>query len=67
MKRFFTLLTVSLLAMCSLAQLQFTSGKFKYEVIEGTDNWVQIIPKSNSEDGAGYSNLFSSDFQSSVT
>jgi len=67
MKRFFALLTVSLLAMCSLAQLQFTSGKFKYEVIEGTDNWVQIIPKSNSEDGAGYSNLFSSDFQSSVT
>ena len=67
MKRYFTLLTVSLLAMCSLAQLQFTSGKFKYEVIEGTDNWVQIIPKSNSENGAGYSNLVSSDFKTTVT
>ena len=67
MKRYFTLLTLSLLAMCSLAQLQFTSGKFKYEVIEGTDNWVQIIPKSNSENGAGYSNLVSSDFKTSVT
>ena len=67
MKRYFTLLTLSLLAMCSLAQLQFTSGKFKYEVIEGTDNWVQIIPKSNSENGAGYSNLVSSDFKTTVT
>ena len=53
--------------MCALAQLQFTSGKFKYEVIEGLDNAVQIIPKSNSESGAGYSNLFSSDFHSTVT
>ena len=67
MKRYLTLLTASLLAVCALAQLQFTSGKFKYEVIEGTDNMVQIIPKSNSESGAGYSNLFSSDFKSTVT
>ncbi len=67
MKRYFTFLTISLLALCALAQMQFTSGKFKYEVIEGTDNMVQIIPKSNSESGAGYSNLFSSDFQSTVT
>ena len=67
MKRYFTLLSVSLLAMCALAQLQFTSGKFKYEVIEGTDNMVQIIPKSTSENGAGYSNLVSSDFKTSVT
>ena len=67
MRRFFTLLTVSMLAMCSLAQLQFTSGKFKYEVIEGTDTLVQIIPKSTSENGAGYSNLVSSDFKTSVT
>ena len=67
MKRYFTLLSASLIAVCALAQLQFTSGKFKYEVIEGLDNAVQIIPKSNSESGAGYSNLFSSDFQSSVT
>ena len=67
MKRYFTLLSVSLFAVCALAQLQFTSGKFKYEVIEGTNNMVQIIPKSNSESGAGYSNLFSSDFKSSVT
>lgn len=67
MKRYFTLLTLSLLAMCSLAQLQFTSGKFKYEVIEGTGNKVQIIPKSNSENGAGYSNLVSSDFKTTVT
>ena len=67
MKRYFTLLSVSLLSLCALAQLQFTSGKFKYEVIEGTDNMVQIIPKSNSENGAGYSNLVSSDFKTSVT
>ena len=67
MKRYFTLLTVSLLAVCALAQTQFTSGKFKYEVIEGTDNWVQIIPKSTSESGAGYSNLVSADFKTSVT
>ena len=67
MKRYLTLLTASLLAMCALAQTQFTSGKFKYEVIEGTDNWVQIIPKSNSESGAGYSNLVSADFKTSVT
>ncbi len=67
MKRQFTFLSVCLLAVCALAQTQFTLGKFKYEVIEGTDNMVQIIPKSNSESGAGYSNLVSSDFQSSVT
>ena len=67
MKRYFTFLSASLLVMCSLAQTQFTSGKFKYEVIEGTDNWVQIIPKSTSESGAGYSNLVSSDFKTSVT
>ena len=67
MKRNLTFLSVCLLAVCSLAQTQFISGKFKYEVIEGTDNMVQIIPKSNSESGAGYSNLFSSDFKSSVT
>ena len=58
---------VGVLAVCALAQTQFTSGKFKYEVIEGTDNMVQIIPKSNSENGAGYSNLMSADFKSSVT
>ena len=67
MKRYFTFLSVCLLAICALAQTQFTSGKFKYEVIEGTDNWVQIIPKSTSESGAGYSNLVSSDFKTSVT
>ena len=67
MKRYLTLLSVSLLAVCALAQTQFTSGKFKYEVIEGTDNMVQIIPKSLSENGAGYGNLVSSDFKSSVT
>ena len=67
MKRYLTLLSASLIAVCALAQMQFTSGKFKYEVIEGTDNMVQIIPKSNSESGAGYSNLVSSDFKSSVT
>lgn len=67
MKRYFTILTASLIAVCALAQLQFTSGKFKYEVIEGLDNMVQIIPKSDSENGAGYSNLFTSDFQSTVT
>ena len=67
MKRYLTLLTASLLAVCALAQTQFTSGKFKYEVIEGTDNWVQIIPKSTSESGAGYSNLVSADFKTSVT
>ena len=67
MKRYFTFLSISLLALCVLAQTQFTSGKFKYEVIEGTDNWVQIIPKSTSESGAGYSNLVSSDFKTSVT
>ena len=67
MKRYLTLLTASLLVVCALAQTQFTSGKFKYEVIEGTDNWVQIIPKSTSESGAGYSNLVSSDFKTSVT
>ena len=67
MKRYFTFLSVSMLALCALAQLQFTSGKFKYEVIEGTDNMVQIIPKSTSENGAGYSNLVSSDFKTSVT
>ena len=67
MRRYFTFLLASLLAVCALAQMQFTSGKFKYEVIEGTDNMVQIIPKSNSESGAGYSNLFSSDFKSTVT
>ncbi|MBR5170375.1 MAG: leucine-rich repeat protein [Muribaculaceae bacterium] len=67
MRRFFTLFAASLLAMCALAQTQFTSGKFKYEVIEGSDNWVQIIPKSNSESGAGYSNLVTADFKTSVT
>ena len=67
MKRYFTFLSISLVALCALAQTQFTSGKFKYEVIEGTDNWVQIIPKSTSENGAGYSNLVSSDFKTSVT
>ena len=67
MKRNFTFLSICLLALSVLAQTQFTSGKFKYEVIEGTDNWVQIIPKSNSESGAGYSNLVSSDFKTSVT
>ena len=56
MKRYSTFLLASLLAVCALAQTQFISGKFKYEVIEGT-NMVQIIPKSNSESGAGYSNL----------
>ena len=67
MKRYFTFLLASLIAVCALAQIQFTSGKFKYEVIEGTDNLVQIIPKSSSESGAGYSNLVSSDFKTSVT
>jgi hypothetical protein len=67
MKSYLTFLSFSLLAVCMLAQTQFTSGKFKYEVIEGTDNMVQIIPKSNSESGAGYSNLVSSDFKTSVT
>ena len=67
MKRYLTLFTASLIAVCTLAQMQFTSGKFKYEVLPGTDNMVQIIPKSNSESGAGYSNLVSSDFKSSVT
>lgn len=67
MKSLFTFLTMAVLAVCALAQTQFTSGKFKYEVIEGTDNMVQIIPKSNSESGAGYSNLMSSDFKSTVT
>lgn len=57
MKRYFTFLSINLIAVCALAQTQFTSGKFKYEVIEGTDNMVQIIPKSTSESGAGYSNL----------
>ena len=66
MKHYFTLLSFWLLALCTLAQTQFTSGKFKYEVLEGT-NWVQIIPKSDSESGAGYSNLISSDFKTSVT
>ena len=66
MKRYFTFLTMSVLAVCALAQTQFTSGKFKYEVIDGADNMVQIIPKSNSDSGAGYSNLMSSDFKSSV-
>ncbi len=66
MKRYFTLLSIGLLALCALAQTQFTSGKFKYEVIEGT-NWVQIIPKSTSESGAGYSNLVSADFKTQVT
>ena len=66
MKRYFTFLSTCLLALSVLAQTQFTSGKFKYEVIEGT-NWVQIIPKSNSDSGAGYSNLVSADFQTSVT
>ena len=71
MKRIFTFLSVCLLALCALAQTQFTSGKFKYEVIEGgfgdIRDAVQIIPKSNSESGAGYSNLVSSDFKSTVT
>ena len=67
MKHYFTLVVASMLAVCALAQTQFTSGKFKYEVIEGTTNMVQIIPKSTSENGAGYSNLISSDFKSSVT
>ena len=49
MKRYITLFTASLIAVCTLAQMQFTSGKFKYEVLPGTDNMVQIIPKSNSE------------------
>ena len=66
MKRHFTFLTICLLALCALGQTQFTSGKFKYEVLEGT-NWVQIIPKSNSESGAGYSNLVSADFKTTVT
>jgi hypothetical protein len=66
MKRYFTFLSVCLLAVSVLAQTQFTSGKFKYEVIDGT-NWVQIIPKSNSESGAGYSNLVSADFKTQVT
>ena len=66
MKRYFTLLSIGLLALCALAQTQFTSGKFKYEVIEGT-NCVQIIPKSTSESGAGYSNLVSADFKTQVT
>ena len=67
MKRYLTLFAVSLLAVCALAQTQFTSGKFKYEVIEGTDNMVQIIPKNLTENGAGYGNLVSSDFKTSVT
>ncbi len=67
MKRYFTFLSVCVLAVCALAQTQFTSGKFKYEVIEGTDNLVQIIPKSLSESGAGYGNLVTSDFKTSVT
>ena len=67
MKRYFTFLSASLLAVCAMAQLQFTSGKFKYEVIDDTDNLVQIIAKSTSENGAGYSNLVSADFKTSVT
>ena len=66
MNKYFTFLSACLLATCVLAQTQFTSGKFKYEVLEGT-TMVQIIPKSNSENGAGYSNLVSADFKSSVT
>lgn len=67
MKRYFTLLSICLLVLCAQAQTQFISGKFKYEVIEGTNNKVQIIPKSNSESGAGYSNLVSADFKTTVT
>ena len=67
MKKILLLLFGLTIAVCAMAQMQFTSGKFKYEVIEGTDNLVQIIPKSTSENGAGYSNLVSADFKTSVT
>ena len=67
MKKILLLLFGLTIAVCAMAQMQFTSGKFKYEVIEGTDNWVQIIPKSTSESGAGYGNLVSSDFKTTVT
>lgn len=43
----------------------FTSGKFKYEIIDATQKWVQIAPKNT--DGGGYGSLQSSDFKSEVT
>ena len=43
----------------------FTSGKFKYEIIDAANHWVQIAPKNNG--GGGYGSLLTSDFKSEVT
>ncbi|MBR6282852.1 MAG: leucine-rich repeat protein [Muribaculaceae bacterium] len=43
----------------------FTSGKFKYEIVDAANHWVQIAPKN--VDGGGYGSLVTNDFKSEVT
>ena len=68
MKKTVTLAMLMLAFVTAWAQEQlpsFTSGKFKYEIIDATNKWVQIAPK-NSE-GGGYGSLTTNDFKSEVT
>ena len=43
----------------------FTAGKFKYEIVDATNHWVQIAPKNGN--AGGYGTLAQSDFVSQVT
>ncbi|MBO4871694.1 MAG: leucine-rich repeat protein [Muribaculaceae bacterium] len=49
MKKFFTLLCTVLIALIVYAQDEplpsFTVGRFKYEIIDASQKWVQIAPK----------------------
>ncbi len=43
----------------------FNAGKFKYEIVDADNHWVQIAPKSNG--AGGYGTLTTNDFVSTVT
>ncbi|MBO4871074.1 MAG: leucine-rich repeat protein [Muribaculaceae bacterium] len=68
MKKTVTLMMLMLAFITAWTQEQlpsFTSGKFKYEIVDATNKWVQIAPKSS--DAGGYGSLQTSDFKSEVT
>ncbi|MBR1804536.1 MAG: leucine-rich repeat protein [Muribaculaceae bacterium] len=70
MIRNITLFMLTILACAAWAQDEptlpsFTAGKFKYEIVDAAQKWVQIAPK-NGEAG-GYGTLTQNDFVSQVT
>ena len=72
MNQKFTLFVAALMASMLLtieaqddALPSFTAGKFKYEIVDAANHWVQIAPKANG--AGGYGALTTNDFVSTVT